>query len=82
MVLFAGILTAPLAEQVAGYSVQALTVLLFVVGIGLVVGNHLGGIIADRNLRQAQRLWPVLMVASLIVVGLVSSHIPGPRCLQ
>lgn len=29
---------------------------------------------ADRNLRQAQLLWPVLMVVSLIVVGLVSSH--------
>ncbi|CAM8019361.1 DHA1 family inner membrane transport protein [Atlantibacter hermannii] len=65
---------APLAEQVAGYSVQALTVLLFVVGIGLVVGNHIGGMTADRNLRQAQLLWPVLMVVSLIVVGLVSSH--------
>lgn len=65
---------APLAEQVAGYSVQALTVLLFVVGLGLVVGNHIGGMTADRNLRQAQLLWPVLMVVSLIVVGLVSSH--------
>lgn len=51
-----------------------MTVLLFVVGIVLVVGNHLGGITADRNLRQAQLLWPFLMVASLIVVGLVSSH--------
>lgn len=65
---------APLAEQVASYSVGALTVLLFVVGIGLVAGNHIGGITADRNLRQAQLLWPVLMVVSLIVVGLVSSH--------
>ncbi|RPH25531.1 MFS transporter [Buttiauxella warmboldiae] len=65
---------APLAEQVAGYSVQALTVLLFVVGIGLVVGNHIGGITADRNLRHAQLLWPLLMVASLVIVGLVSSH--------
>lgn len=63
---------APLAEQVAGYNVQALTILLFVVGIGLVVGNHIGGISADRNLRQALLLWPVLMVASLAVVGLVS----------
>ncbi|MCX9059318.1 MFS transporter, partial [Citrobacter portucalensis] len=57
---------APLAEQVAGYSVGALTALLFVVGIGLVAGNHIGGITADRNLRQAQLLWPVLMVVSLI----------------
>lgn len=65
---------AALAEQVAGYSVQALTVLLFVVGIGLVLGNHIGGITADRNLRRAQWLWPVLMVASLVIVGLVSSH--------
>lgn len=65
---------APVAEQVAGYSVAALTVLLFVVGIGLVLGNHLGGITADRNLRHAQLLWPVLMVVTLVLVGLVSSH--------
>lgn len=65
---------APLAEQVAGYSVRDLTVLLFVIGLGLVLGNHLGGITADRNLHDAQLLWPTLMVLALILTGFVSNH--------
>lgn len=65
---------APLAEQVAGYSAQSLTILLFVVGIGLVVGNHAGGISADHNLHRAQLIWPILMILSLVVIGVVSSN--------
>ncbi|MCX8981064.1 hypothetical protein NLN92_24070 [Citrobacter portucalensis] len=42
------------------------------VGIVLVVGNYIGFISTGHNLPQAQLLWPVLMVASLVVAGLVS----------
>jgi MFS transporter, DHA1 family, inner membrane transport protein len=65
---------APVAEQVAGYSRADLTWILVLVGIGLVIGNTLGGKSADANLSRALKLWPLAMIASLIVVGLVAKH--------
>lgn len=62
---------APVAEKVAGYSPTSLTLLLFVVGAGLVIGNHFGGITADNSLRKSQLLWPLAMVVSLVFVGYV-----------
>jgi MFS transporter, DHA1 family, inner membrane transport protein len=63
---------APLAERVAGFSAADLTWVLVVVGIGLVIGNMLGGLTADANLRLSLILWPAAMIASLIVAGLVA----------
>jgi DHA1 family inner membrane transport protein len=63
---------APVAERVAGFSASDLTWVLVVVGLGLLVGNTLGGRTADANLRLSLILWPAAMVASLIVVGLVA----------
>jgi DHA1 family inner membrane transport protein len=63
---------APVAEQIAGFSASDLTWVLVIVGLGLVIGNTLGGRTADANLRLSLILWPVAMVASLIVVGLVA----------
>jgi MFS transporter, DHA1 family, inner membrane transport protein len=65
---------APVAEQVAGYSRADLTWILVIVGIGLVLGNTLGGKSADANLSRALKLWPAAMIASLVVVGLVAKH--------
>jgi MFS transporter, DHA1 family, inner membrane transport protein len=63
---------APVAERIAGFSASDLTWVLVVVGLGLVIGNTLGGRTADANLRLSLILWPAAMVASLIVVGLVA----------
>ena len=63
---------APVAEQVAGFERSQLTWLLIVVGLGLVVGNSLGGRSADANLRRALIGWPTAMILVLIVVGLVA----------
>jgi MFS transporter, DHA1 family, inner membrane transport protein len=65
---------APVAEQVAGYSRADLTWILVLVGIGLVLGNTLGGKSADANLSRALKIWPAAMIASLLVVGVVASH--------
>jgi MFS transporter, DHA1 family, inner membrane transport protein len=65
---------APVAEQVSGYSRADLTWILVFVGIGLVLGNTLGGKSADANLSRALKLWPAAMIASLIVVGLVAKQ--------
>src|SRR5882672_3978473 len=42
---------APVAERVAGFSAADLTWVLAIVGIGLLVGNTLGGRTADANFR-------------------------------
>jgi MFS transporter, DHA1 family, inner membrane transport protein len=63
---------APVAERVAGFSAADLTWVLVIVGVGLVIGNTLGGRTADANLRLSLILWPSAMIASLIVAGLVA----------
>jgi DHA1 family inner membrane transport protein len=63
---------APVAERVADFSASDLTWVLVIVGLGLLVGNTLGGRTADANLRLSLILWPAAMIVSLIVVGLVA----------
>lgn len=65
---------APIAEQTAGFERSALTWILVIVGLGLVIGNTLGGKTSDRNLRGSLIGWPTAMILSLILVGLVASH--------
>jgi DHA1 family inner membrane transport protein len=62
---------APVA-RVAGFGAADLTWVLVVVGVGLVIGNTLGGRTADANLRLSLILWPAAMIASLIVAGFVA----------
>jgi DHA1 family inner membrane transport protein len=59
---------APVA-RVAGIGTADLTWVLVIVGLGLLVGNTLGGRTADTNLRLSLVLWPAAMVVSLIVAG-------------
>jgi DHA1 family inner membrane transport protein len=63
---------APVAERVAGFSASELTWVLVIVGLGLVIGNMLGGRTADANLRLSLILWPAAMIVSLIVVGILA----------
>ena len=65
---------APIAEQVAGFERSSLTWILVIVGLGLVLGNTLGGKTADRNLSASLIGWPAAMIVALIVVGLVASQ--------
>lgn len=65
---------APIAEQVAGFDRSSLTWILVIVGLGLVLGNSLGGKTADTNLSRSLIGWPVAMIVALVVLGFVSSH--------
>ncbi|MEH6523558.1 MFS transporter [Sulfitobacter sp.] len=65
---------APIAEEVAGFSRSSLTWILVIVGLGLVIGNTIGGKTADRNLSASLIGWPAAMIVSLVVVGLVASQ--------
>lgn len=62
---------APIAMHIAGYSAGAITWLLVVVGVGLIIGNILGGRSSDKNLNKASIFWATAMILSLIAVGLV-----------
>ena len=59
---------APVA-RVAGFGAADLTWVLVIVGLGLLVGNTLGGRTADANLRLSLIVWPAAMIVSLIVAG-------------
>jgi MFS transporter, DHA1 family, inner membrane transport protein len=65
---------APVAEHVTLFARSDLTWILVVVGIGLVLGNGLGGKSADANLSRALKLWPAAMIVSLIVVGFLAPY--------
>jgi len=62
---------APLAEEVAGFDRSAITGVLVVVGLGLVIGNNIGGHSADRNLKRSLQLWPLLTILALLLLGAV-----------
>ena len=63
---------APIAEQVSGFARIDVTWILVIVGIGLVIGNILGGKSVDANPRLSLILWPLAMIVSLIIVGFVA----------
>ena len=65
---------APVAEQVAGFDRSSLAWILVIVGLGLVIGNMLGGKTADRNLSASLIGWPAAMIVSLVVLGFVASQ--------
>ncbi len=65
---------APITEQVAGFSRADLTWVLVVVGLGLVIGNSIGGKSADKNLSRALVFWPIAMIVGLIVVGILAPY--------
>jgi DHA1 family inner membrane transport protein len=62
---------APVA-RVAGFGAADLTWVLVIVGIGLIIGNTLGGRTADANLRLSLMLWLAAMIVSLVVAGFVA----------
>ncbi len=62
---------APIATHITGYSEDAVTWILVIVGLGLIIGNTLGGRSSDKDLRKASMFWAIAMIASLIIVGLV-----------
>lgn len=65
---------APVAEQVAGFPRESLTWVLAVVGLGLVIGNALGGRTADIDLRLSLLGWPAAMIVALAIVGVVAAQ--------
>lgn len=57
---------APLLHDIAGFSEKAVTVVLFVIGLGLFVGNYVGGKAADKNLMRTMIVLFAAFTAILI----------------
>jgi DHA1 family inner membrane transport protein len=65
---------APLLTQVTGFSPAAVSPILLLVGIGLTLGNTLGGKLADKRLIPALLVILAAMSVTQILVGLVNTH--------
>ncbi|RXK85841.1 MFS transporter [Filimonas effusa] len=69
---------APLMTKVAGFSDNALTFILMLAGVGMAVGNLIGGRLADRlSPANATTFLLLAMVISLLIVSAVS-HLKIP----
>ncbi len=62
---------APIAMHTTGYGETAVTWILVIVGLGLIIGNILGGRSSDKDLNKTSMFWAVAMIISLVAVGLV-----------
>jgi DHA1 family arabinose polymer transporter-like MFS transporter len=69
---------APLMTEVAGFNAAAITHIMIVAGVGMALGNFLGGKLADRfsPLHTTSALL-FTMVVALILVGLLSAYQPA-----
>lgn len=70
---FAGVFTVftyiqPILTQVTGFAENAVSPILLIFGIGLIVGNLLGGKLADRKLMPALLLTLVVLIAVLLMM--------------
>jgi len=61
----------PLLEQVSGFSASDVTLILFMIGVGLTVGITLGGRFADHGLMRALIVIIAIMAATLFVLPLI-----------
>ncbi|MEV5751376.1 MFS transporter [Actinoallomurus sp. NPDC052308] len=65
---------APLATDVSGFSDEAVPVLLLVYGAGAVIGNFLGGWLADKALMPSLAGLLAVLAGVLAVGGAISGH--------
>lgn len=65
----------PLLTEVSGFSSENISYLMVLAGAGMVMGNYLGGILADKlNPIKATALLLLLMVIALLLVFLLSEN--------
>ena len=66
---------APLLTEVSRFSSENISYLMVLAGAGMVIGNYLGGILADKlNPIKATALLLLLMVITLLLVFLISEN--------
>ncbi len=68
---------APLITEVAGLAASAVPLVLVLVGIGMTVGNFVGGWGADRNLKRFMLMFFGLLLVGLAVLFFTANTVPG-----
>ncbi|MEV6302719.1 MFS transporter [Actinoplanes sp. NPDC051861] len=68
---------APVTTEVTGLSSGAVPWVLAVFGLGMTVGNALGGAFADRDLRRATVFGFAGMIVSCVLFAMTASTVPG-----
>lgn len=68
---------APVTTQVAGLGSAAVPWVLAAIGTGMTIGNVLGGIAADRDLRRTMLLGFCGLIAALVFFGLAADTTVG-----
>jgi MFS transporter, DHA1 family, inner membrane transport protein len=79
MMMFGGVFGAfiyvqPLVTRVTGYRDDSVPWLLVLFGIGLFIGNFVGGWAADRDLTRTLRVLSLLLPVVLIAYGMLASY--------
>jgi DHA1 family inner membrane transport protein len=68
---------SPIVTEVTGVGLELVPITLVVCGLGMTVGNFVGGWYADRGTRRAIFVFFGAMIASLVGLGLTASTLPG-----
>ncbi|WP_395639555.1 MFS transporter [Pseudolysinimonas sp.] len=68
---------APLVTEITGLPIWVVPIALIAVGVGMTVGNFLGGRLADRGALRAVFLLFGVLVLSLLLLALTAPTIPG-----
>lgn len=68
---------APLSTEVTGTPAAFVPIVLVVIGVGMTVGNLVGGRLADGGALRAVFVLFVVFAASLAVLGLSAESLPG-----
>lgn len=65
---------APLATEVTGLPSSLVPVVLVVFGLGMTIGNLVGGRLADWSVRRSMYLFFAALAAALVLLALTASH--------
>ncbi|TFC80801.1 MFS transporter [Cryobacterium sp. TmT2-59] len=68
---------APLVMEVTGLGAGAVPLVLVVIGVGMTIGNLVGGVLADRSVRRTMYAFFVLMLLALAGLALSAQYLPG-----
>ncbi|MFT2817996.1 MFS transporter [Leifsonia sp. A12D58] len=68
---------SPMVTEVTGLSVGAVPLVLIVIGLGMTVGNFVGGWGADRSVRRSMYAFFVVLIVALVALGLTAHTVPG-----
>lgn len=63
----------PILEEVSGFSPRTVTIILFVIGVGLTIGINIGGRLADRG-AQRTLIGMLAVLVALSVLFALASH--------